>query len=430
VGDHPIRLVVTDELSRERLTVFFRWLLSVPHFIWIGLWGIAVIFGAVLNWLATLVLGRSPRPLHNFLAAYVKYATQLYAYLNLAANPYPPFDGQPGYPVDVTIAPPARQRRLSVAFRAILMLPALLLAGTLAGGPSFATAGNVAGSAFSYGSGLLHVAAFLGWFAALARARMPRGLRDAATYSLSYGAQYWAYAFLLTDRYPDSDPMAALAERPLREEPIRLELEGDMRRSRLTVFFRALLVAPHVVWLTLWGIAVLFAVILNWLVTLVMGRSPAWLHSFLSAYLRYQFHVVAFLYLIGNPFPGFVGKAGSYPVETVIAPPRRQNRWTVAFRAILVIPALILAATYGSLITVVALLGWFSALVRGRMPVGLRNAGALAQRYQAQTYGYIYLLTDSYPYAGPIRGPSPEEEAEAARAPAPAPSSVPLSELG
>ena len=28
---HPIRLVVTDDLKRSRLTVFFRLLLVIPH---------------------------------------------------------------------------------------------------------------------------------------------------------------------------------------------------------------------------------------------------------------------------------------------------------------------------------------------------------------------------------------------------------------
>jgi hypothetical protein len=38
---HPIRLIVTDDLRRSRLTVFFRLLLAIPHFVWLLLWGIA-----------------------------------------------------------------------------------------------------------------------------------------------------------------------------------------------------------------------------------------------------------------------------------------------------------------------------------------------------------------------------------------------------
>jgi Domain of unknown function (DUF4389) len=429
VSEHPIRIVVReDDLSRERLTVFFRWLLAIPHFLWLGLWSVAIVFAWIANWLATLVLGRSPRPLHGFLAAYVKCITQFFAWLNLAADPYPPFSGRPGYVVDLTIEPPARQSRWSVGFRAILILPALLLVGAFVGDPTFS--GNNSGSSFGGGVGLLHVAAILGWFAIMARGSMPRGLRDATLYALSYGAQFWSYAFLLTDRYPSSDPLAALAELPAREDPISLELHDELRRSRLTVFFRLLLAIPHLVWLALWQILALLVVIVSWFATLFTGRTPERLHGFLAAFLRYQFHVYAFLYLIANPFPGFVGAVGSYPLEIEVAQRARQNRWKTGFRVILVIPALLLAGAYGSLVTLAAVLGWFVGLLTARMPRGLRNAGALALRYHAQTLGYLLLLSDSYPYGGPTASASPADSepppapalSEGGAAPQPGPS--------
>jgi hypothetical protein len=259
------------------------------------------------------------------------------------------------------------------------------------------------GANYTVNSGLLHVFAFLGWFASLARGHMPRGLRDGVAYSLSYGAQFWAYALLLTDRYPDSDPLAAVPDLPVRADPVHLRLDDELRRSRLTVFFRLPLAVPHLIWLELWSVVMLVCAVLNWLITLVAGRSPDWLHRFLAAYVRYANHVYAFLYLIANPFPGFVGKADSYPFEIIVAPRARQNRWKTGFRIVLAVPALILFGAYGLFAFVIALLGWFSSLARARMPRGLRNAGALALRYQAQTHGYLLLLTDAYPYSGPTR---------------------------
>jgi hypothetical protein len=117
--------------------------------------------------------------------------------------------------------------------------------------------------------------------------------------------------------------------------------------------------------------------------------------------VRYQVHVTAFLYLIANPFPGFAGAVGSYPVEATIAPPRRQRRAKVGFRIVLALPALLVASAYGGGMTAAALLGWFASLATAKMPRGLRNAGALALRYSAQTSAYLFLLTDSYPYTGP-----------------------------
>jgi hypothetical protein len=411
MAEHPVRLVVTDDLSRKRLTVFFRLLLVIPHYVWLAIWGIGAFFAAVANWIATLVAGRSPAPLHRFLALYVKYATHVYAYLYLAADPYPPFDGRPGYPVDVEIAAPAPQGRLAVAFRLILVIPALLLAGSLLGAPSFGysrRSGNQA--TFDYGLGVAHAAAFLGWFASVARRRMPRGLRDGVVWGIGYGAQLWAYLFVLTSRYPDSDPQVVLGELPAREDPISIEVQDDLRRSRLTVFFRLPLVFPHLVWLTLWGVLALFAAIASWVATLVRGSPPAVLHRFLSAYIRYQAHVYAFLSLIANPFPGFAGSAGSYPAEVSIAPGQRQNRWTVAFRLLLALPAWFLSAAYGVVLWTVAVLGWFAALATGTMPRRLRNTGAHSLRYVAQVNGYLFLLTDAYPYGGPCRVPGVVEE--------------------
>ena len=252
----------------------------------------------------------------------------------------------------------------------------------------------------------------MAWFAILVLGREPRGLRDVSAYALSYGAQTGAYALLLTGRYPNSDP--ALAERftDLPEHPVQIVVTDDLGRPRLTVFFRLLLAIPHFVWLTLWSVAAFLAAIAAWFVALVTGRVPTALHRFLSAYIRYATHVIAYLYLVGRRFPGFTGRAGSYGIDLEIEPPGRQSRWKTLFRLFLVFPAFLLASALSSALFVVALLGWWYALVRGRMPEGLRNLGAAGLRYSAQTYAYLMLVTDRYPYGAPVlegRRAVPEE---------------------
>ena len=406
MNDRPVHLIVSDDLERSRVSVFFRLILAIPHLIWLSLWGIVAALAVIANWFATLFAGQSPDALHNFLAAYVRYAIHVGAYLFLAAQPFPEFTGAPGYPVDVEIAPPQPQNRWKVGFRIVLAIPAFMIAGALTSGSA-----RTYGANYSYG--LAGLAAFLAWFAAMAQARMPRGLRDALAYGLSYSAQLDAYLFLLTDRYPNSDPQTAFAGLPVREtDPIRLDVGDELQRSKLTVFFRLILTIPHLIWLALWGILVFFAAIANWLATLVNGQSPEGLHSFLAAYVRYQIHVYAYLFLIADPFPGFLGKPGSYPVEATIAEPRPQNPWKVAFRLILGIPVLFLDGAYGGLLFVVAFLGWFACLATGQMPRGMRNAGALALRYSAQAHGYLLVLTEAYPYSGPtVPASAPAEPA-------------------
>ena len=179
---HPIHLVVTDDLERNRLTVFFRLILAIPLFVWLMLWAIAVSFAVLVAWIVGLVAGRVPDTLHSFMAAFVRFSTHVYAYVGIVADPYPGFTGTSGYPVDVEIAPPESQSRLTVLFRILLAIPAAIVANVLQ---------NVAG-----------VVAILAWFYALFTGKANKGMRDLQAYCVRYQAQTNAYLLLLTQRYP------------------------------------------------------------------------------------------------------------------------------------------------------------------------------------------------------------------------------------
>jgi hypothetical protein len=409
MNEHPIRLSVEDDLRRNRLTVFFRLILAIPHFIWAFIWGVAVFFAAIANWFATLVAGTPPASLHRFLSAYVRYLAHLNAYIWLVANPYPGFVGEEGeYPIDVTLPPPAVQERWKVLLRIFLMLPALFLSATLGGVGAIRAPYRGKGGRYGGGGGgaLSAVCGILGWFAVLATGRMPKGLRDAGAYSVGYGAQVLAYVLLVTDRYPNSDPTAMLAgvERPA-QHPVYLVGDAhDLRRSRVLVFFRLPLAIPHLVWLALWTVVAILVGIVNWFATLFAGTPPRSLHRFFAAYVRYTLHVYAFLFLAANPFPGFVGAAGTYPLDLVLPEPTRQNRWVTGFRIFLAVPAYLVNAALGGTLLIAAILTWFAALVTGSAPWGLRNLSAYALRYGAQFDAYVFLLTDRYPHASPLEG--------------------------
>ena len=192
---------------------------------------------------------------------------------------------------------------------------------------------------------------------------------------------------------------------------VRSEVDDDLLRPRLLVLFRVLLVLPHLVWFTLWTMAAVLAALVGWLIAPLIARLPRPLHRFLAAYVRYAAHISAFIGMVGGPFPGFVGREGSYPIDVTIDPPERQGRAGLVFRGILVIPAFLVALAYAGIANTVAVLGWVYALVRGRMPSGMRDIGASAIRYQAQMWAYSLLLTDRYPYAAPtLEGLPPESD--------------------
>src|SRR5947209_9472243 len=115
--------------------------------------------------------------------------------------------------------------------------------------------------------------------------------------------------------------------------------------------------------------------------------------------------------MVGNPYPGFVGEEGEYPIDIVLPARTPQTRWKTLLRLFLAIPALLLGTALGGSISVqiprgkggtrgvsggalgfaVAILGWWASVIRGRMPKGLRDAGAYSIGYSAQALAYLQI---------------------------------------
>ena len=181
------------------------------------------------------------------------------------------------------------------------------------------------------------------------------------------------------------------------DHPVRIVNHDDLKRSRLTVFFRYLLAFPHLIWLMLFGFAALIVVLAAWCVGIVRGRVPDGMHGFLSRYVRYSVYVNAYAGLAANPFPPFNGAPGAYPIDLEVDPTEAQSRLTIFFRYLLAIPALIISSVLNYLLNIITLFGWFYALVTGRMSPGMERVLLYGLRYHAQTYAYVFLLTGKYP---------------------------------
>lgn len=179
--------------------------------------------------------------------------------------------------------------------------------------------------------------------------------------------------------------------------PIRVVVRDDLRRSRLTVLLRFVLVIPHILWLYCFSIGAFFVAIVNWFGTVITGKPQAGMHDFLARYVRYSVHLSAYIYLVANPFPGFLGERGSYPLDLEIDGPARQNRLVSGFRIPLALPAIVLAYVFGLVVFLVAVPGWFVAIGIGRMPKGMRDISAYCLRFQGQMLGYLTLVTSRYP---------------------------------
>jgi hypothetical protein len=179
---HPIGLIVTVDLERSRLTTFFRLILAIPHFIFVALWGIAATFALFIAWFAALFTGSVPLSLHVFMGDWLRYATRVSGYALLLSNPFPPFSSSGSYPIDLRVDPAQVQSRLTVFFRLLLAIPAMILANVF--------------------QNVTSVVAFFSWFYILFTGRMHEGMRNLNGWMLRYEIQTYAYLYLLTQRYP------------------------------------------------------------------------------------------------------------------------------------------------------------------------------------------------------------------------------------
>jgi hypothetical protein len=192
-------------------------------------------------------------------------------------------------------------------------------------------------------------------------------------------------------------PAAFTGAAVVRSHPIHLVVMDDLKRWRLTVALRWLLALPHLLVLFAWLYIALPVAIVNWFITLFRGRSSTGVHAWMSRFIRYQVHVNAYLYLVADPYPSFRGWPGRYPIDLAIAPPTEQSRWKTLLRIVLVIPAYVFAYVLGYVVSIVAFLGMFYALSTGRYPRGFRDLSTYSLRFQAQTLGNLFLVTDKYP---------------------------------
>jgi hypothetical protein len=200
---------------------------------------------------------------------------------------------------------------------------------------------------------------------------------------------------------PSPEPPAVTEPQP-EPRPVRLAINDDLKRSRLTVFLRLLLALPHFFWQWVWALVIFVCAVVNWFATLIVGRSPEDLHLLLARALRYRTHFLSYVALVSNPYPRFFGRLGSHPVDLEIDGPDRQRRVITLFRLILAIPAIVVAYVFLLVMFFVALIGWFVAIVIGRTPKGMRDLSAYCLQYEAQVSAYLLMLTDRYPsFAGP-----------------------------
>jgi len=195
-------------------------------------------------------------------------------------------------PILVGFADPIPQRRATVLFRIILMIPHAFVLWAL----------GIAAE----------VVAVIGWFGALFTGRLPQFAADFLTGYLRWLTRYYAYYLLLTDHYP-----------PFSLEdvsyPVRLAARPG-RLNRLAVLFRFILGIPALIVTSLVGFGLaLLSLFIIWLIVLFTGTMPIAAHRALAAATRYFARFYGYMLMLTSEYPkGLFGDAP--PTEPPMPP--------------------------------------------------------------------------------------------------------------
>lgn len=91
-GSYPVDLeIAKPEAPRDRVTVFFRLFLAIPHLFVVAFLGLAWGFTTAVAWAAILLTGRYPRTLYGFAIGVLAWTVRVECYVLLLRDEYPPF---------------------------------------------------------------------------------------------------------------------------------------------------------------------------------------------------------------------------------------------------------------------------------------------------------------------------------------------------
>ena len=99
-------------------------------------------------------------------------------------------------------------------------------------------------------------------------------------------------------------------------------------------------------------------------------------------------------------YPELTPPVEPLPILAILPERLKQRRWTVLLRIFLAIPLAVVVFFVGIAATVCVVLGWFSALVMGRVPGFVRTIVTILLRMVLRLEAYTFLLTDHFPSFG------------------------------
>jgi hypothetical protein len=209
----------------------------------------------------------------------------------------------------------------------------------------------------------------------------------------------------------------AMGVEPPTAYPVRLWMEYPQNLSRLSTFFRIILVIPLVLFIALLepgsfnfsspdgeefrnggsaaGVAGGGIVVAIWATIIVRQRIPRWLFNFQVGLHRFSNRAVAYFGLLTDKYPAF---EGDWALQYEVDYPEKLSRWRVFFwKLITSIPHFIILIFLYIAALVVTVIAWFAILFTGSYPRGLHRFVVGVMRWSARVTAYTESLTDEFP---------------------------------
>jgi 2-(1,2-epoxy-1,2-dihydrophenyl)acetyl-CoA isomerase len=180
------------------------------------------------------------------------------------------------HPITVVNDDDRRRWRLTVALRALLVLPhyALLYA-------------------WSY---VAIVVAIVNWFIALFRGRTPASVQAWFERYLRYMTHVQSYAFLLADPFPSFRGWEGTY-------PVDLHFDPPGPQRRWTILLRLPLAIPALVFAYVLNIVVQVIAFLGWFVAVTTARMPTGFQRLGAYCIRFQIQTIGYLLLLTDKYP-------------------------------------------------------------------------------------------------------------------------------
>lgn len=140
---------------------------------------------------------------------------------------------------------------------------------------------------------------FFAWIAILVTGSYPRGLFDFAVGLQRWSMRVNAYLYHMTDLYP---PFSMQEDD---QYPVRISAEYPLKSSRLTVFFRWVLVIPHSIVVGALTYVMSLIGFINLIIVIFTGKPNSELFRIMVGINRWTTRVNLYSYFVTDQYPPF-----------------------------------------------------------------------------------------------------------------------------